>query len=311
MIFVQTFKSNEFVGLLKNLLQEGGAVFSADRAGRLKIEVDLPGGDPAEVKLSFTADPAKRKNADSQALEDNDAAGGIIAENSRVQVALGVVREMAETADPVLIYGEHGTGKDLFAQAIHKFSRRENLPFVILPCGSLEKNDVKQQLKEYLTAVESGTLLLDGVHDLSTTAQRELFRSLKGDNQFRIIATTSADLEKVVADGKFLSDLLSLLQGGYIELPPLRERSDDIEALASFCVQRYCQSHNLETKSLSPELLQVLQAYRWPGNVRELVNTIEQLLITAQRRQTLFARDLPDHIRIQTIKSSSALKKGL
>ena len=310
MIFVQTFKSNEFVGLLKNLLQDGGALFSADRAGQLKIEVDLPGEDPAEVKLSFTADPSKRANVPSQML-DNAALEGIIAENSRVQVALGVVREMAETADPVLIYGEHGTGKDVFAQAIHKVSRRKNLPFVILPCGSLGENGVKQSVKEYLTAVESGTLLLDGVHDLSPLAQRELSCTLGRDNKFRTVATTSVDLEKSVTAEKFSGDLLSRLQGGYIELPPLRERSDDVEALAAFCVQRYCRAHHLEPKSLSPELLQVLQAYRWPGNVRELVNTIEQLLIMAQRRQTLFARDLPDHIRIQTIKSASAFKKGL
>jgi len=308
MIFVQTFKSNEFVDQLKGLLREGGGLFSADRAGKLKIEVDLPGNNPAEVKLSFVTLSSENQNSNSVAHRN---VMGVIAENSRTQVALGIVREVAESDDTVVIYGEHGTGKNLFARAVHNLSRRKNSPFVVLPCGSLGEGDIEEQIQEYLGAAGYGTLLLDCVHDLSSAGQDELCRKLQGEKTFRVIATTSVDLEPLIAEGVFSSSLWSLLQGGYLELPPLRERSDEIEALALFCVERYCREHNLETKQLSPELLQVLQAYRWPGNVRELVNTIEQLLITAQRRQTLFARDLPDHIRIQTIQSSSASKMGL
>ena len=278
----------------------------------LKIEIDLSGADEKELNISFlenTLKISKKYNAGENTLQQ--VSDNIVARSASTKVARGVVGRMAETDDPVLIYGENGTGKGLFARTIHQQSARREQPFVSVSCGDI---DNKQQMIDYLAAVGTGTLLLDGVQDLDIETQRMLKKIIRipvEQKYFRLITTTSVDLDELVQKGDFSAELLAILQSCYIELLPLQQRKEDIEALVTFYMEKICRSCGLEPKSLSPDLLRMLESYPWPGNVLELVNTVEQLLMTAQEKRTLFAKDLPTHIRIQTINSSAAQKKGI
>lgn len=236
----------------------------------------------------------------------------VITNNNKTKLALNLAREMAKTTNPVIIYGASGTGKNLFAKYIHQQSQLCTQPLAILPSNLAENCD--HQIKTCLRESKMGTLLLDSVQELDIQTQKLLHKHLSNPEEqdnIRTITTTSTDLDKLVAAKKFLPELLEILRGGYIELLPLHERGEDIESLLAFYVEYFCQTNSLSRKIVSTELLHILQAYDWPGNVRELVSTVVQLVITSQTKQTLFAKDLPAHIRIQTLKSAAAQKQGL
>jgi len=281
----------------------------------LKIEVDFPGIDATELNLSFSDNTLKISKKVSAVGETSQSGlGGIVAESAKTKVALGIVARMAKTDDTVTIFGEHGTGKGLFARTIHQQSSRRGQPFVCLSCGSIGENGAKEQIIDSLVDVSTGTLFLDDIQDLDIDTQRMLQKLIHNpveQKYFRLITGTSADLDELVRKGAFSIELLALLRGCYLELLPLQERKEDIGPLVTYYIEQLCQSKGMEPKVLSPELLRILETYHWPGNVRELVNTVEQLLMTVQEKKTLFAKDLPAHIRIQTLKSSAAQKKGL
>ncbi len=238
----------------------------------------------------------------------------IVANNAKTKLALSLAESMASIDDPVIIHGVNGTGKDLFAKTIQQHSNRKDLPFVCLHGSMISKQSGKKQIAECLTAVGNGTLLLDELQDLDLEGQKWLCDNLTSPaikGKIRIITTTSFDLDKLSGTEKFSPQLLETLRGGYIELLPLHERKEDIATLVEFYVDQICRENSLPEKNISSELLRILETYHWPGNVRELVNTVEQLVLTAQKKQTLFTKDLPSHIRIQTLKSSAAHKQGL
>ena len=281
----------------------------------LRLEIDLPGIDEKELNLSFSENTLKlsqKKNIEEKSTWTEP--GSIVAKSAKTKVALGVADSMAKTDDPVVIHGENGTGKTLFARTIHQQSARGKQPFVCFPCGVIEKNGAEQQIIDLLAEVGTGTLFFDEIQDLDINTQRVLQRIIHNpveQKTFRVITATSTDLYNLVRKGEFSAELLAMLQGCYIELLPLQERKEEIEALVTFYIEQLCQRRGLESKNISPEVMRILEAYHWPGNVRELVNTLEQLLSMAQDKKTLFIKDLPAHIRIQTIKSSAAQKKGL
>ncbi|MCD6581973.1 MAG: sigma 54-interacting transcriptional regulator [Desulfuromusa sp.] len=281
----------------------------------LKLEVDLPGIDATELNLSFSENTLKLSRKEE--IEEKSAGtepGNIVAKSAKTKVALNIAGSVAKTDDPVVIFGENGTGKTLFAQTIHQQSARSQQPFVCFPCGVIEKNEAEQQIIDLLAEVGEGTLFFDEIQDLDVDSQRvlqEIIRNPVEQKKIRVITATSTDLYNLVRKGEFSAELLAILQGCYIELLPLQERKEEIEALVTFYIEQICQRRGLESKKISPEVMRILEAYHWPGNIRELVNTLEQLLSMAQEKKTLFAKDLPAHIRIQTIKSSAAQKKGL
>lgn len=315
-MFTQKMKLSELKPLQEHLLQgQDSPTQLLNLFQGLQIEVNLPGFDEVDLNLSFSENTLKISKKDIIEKEGLCVEfGSIVAESARIKVALGLVDRMAKTDDPVVIFGENGTGKALFARTIHQQSSRSGQPFVSIPCGAIGKNGAKELIIDYLVAVGTGTLLLDGIQDLDLDTQRMLQKIIHNPGEqkyFRLITTTSADLDEMVRNGGFSAELLALLQSCYIELLPLRERQDEIKALVVFYIEKTCQNRSIESKNLSSELLRILEAYHWPGNISELVNTVEQLLITAQEKKTLFTKDLPAHIRIQTIKSSAAQKKGL
>ncbi len=316
MTFTQKMKISELKPFMESFLAMQSSPAELIKVlEELRLEVDLPGIDAKELNLSFSKNTLKLSR--KEAIEEPSVGtepGSIVAKSANTKVALGLADSMAKTDDPVVIFGENGTGKTLFARTIHQKSGRSKQPFVCFPCGGIEKNGAEQQIIDLPAEVGGGTLFFDEIQDLDLDSQRVLQKNIGTpieQKRFRVITATSTNLYNLVRKGEFSAELLAILQGCYIELLPLRERKDEIEALVTFYVEQICQRRGLESKQISPEVMRILEAYNWPGNIRELVNTLEQLLSMAQEKKTLFAKDLPAHIRIQTIKSSAAQKKGL
>ncbi|MCW8858290.1 MAG: sigma 54-interacting transcriptional regulator [Deltaproteobacteria bacterium] len=280
-----------------------------ERLNSLEIEVDLPGIDANNLELSF-ADGVltlrKRHNATQAAVLVH-----IVAENIKTQIALALAERMAQTDNPVVLYGPVGTGKHLFARRIHLQSARSKQPFVWFSCGTLASDE---QLYSAMKEAGAGTLYFDDLDEFSQQSQ-QLFHQMMvkpvQERPFRIVVATSLSPEELRKKKPSAADFLETLQGCYIELPALLERPEDVEPLAVYHLEKLCHEKGIAGKIISPEFLQMLRLYPWPGNVRELVNTLEQVLMTAHDKKTLFAKDLPNHIRIQTLKKSAGQKKGL
>lgn len=255
-------------------------------------------------------------------LKREDIIGNSVALNS----CLDMVALSAESDANVFITGETGTGKELFARAVHQNSLRNHQNFVVVDCTSLPETLVESLLfgheKGSFTGAEKnqdglvkqadkGTLFLDEVGELPLALQKAFLRVLQehrfrplGSNKevesnFRLIAATNRNLDAMVEEGTFRSDLLFRLRSFIIELPALRERQEDIKDLVRHHIDRYCDQYQLPSKGFCPDFINVLVRYPWPGNVRELVNALDRTLATARFDQTLYPKHLPSHIRVQ------------
>ncbi|UFS71412.1 sigma-54 dependent transcriptional regulator [Geomonas sp. RF6] len=256
---------------------------------------------------------------------------GIVGNSSRIAECLDLVAQAAANDSNVLITGETGTGKELFARAIHANSGRASGTFVVVDCAALPETLVEGLLFGYekgtFTGAEKareglvgqangGTLFLDEVGELPMANQKAFlrvlqerrFRPLGGskevESDFRLVAATNRDLDAMVQEGRFRGDLLFRLRAFTIELPPLRERHDDIKELARFQTDRLCERYGLGPKGFSPDFLSALCEYPWPGNVRELVNAMERSLASARFEPTLFSKHLPIEIRVRAARAS-------
>lgn len=239
---------------------------------------------------------------------------------------LEVKQQIARIADldtSVLICGESGTGKELVARALHRQSRRSEGPFVAINCAALPENlleselfghvrgaftDAREQRKGLFVEASDGTLLLDEIAEMPLSLQPKLLRVLEDhkvrplggsseiDCDVRVLAATHQDLEAAVAAGKFRSDLFYRLNVIQLDLPPLRERGNDILQLALTFVQQLSQRFNKSVVGLSQPAAAALLAYHWPGNVRELRNVIERAVALTLHDQ-LTVEDLPPQIR--------------
>ncbi|MGA1868017.1 MAG: sigma-54-dependent transcriptional regulator [bacterium] len=248
----------------------------------------------------------------------------IIGSSLKIEETLDRVAHAAKSKANVLLLGETGTGKELFAQAIHNNSPRAEKKFIVLDCAALPESLVESTLfghekGAYTGAHESseglikeadgGTLFLDEVGELPVASQKAFlrviqerrFRTVRGKSEenidFRLIAATNQDLHEMVRKGQFRKDLLFRLCSIKIELPPLRERHEDIEELAIYYINKLCKMNNIEPKKFSYKFLEELTHYKWPGNVRELINTLEEAIINAQHDPTILHFHLPTNIR--------------
>ena len=229
-----------------------------------------------------------------------------IGRSKQVQETLALVQKVAPTDSPVFIQGESGTGKELVANAVWHFSRRKELPLIALNCASLSESLIESelfghekgaftsayQLKHGLVEVaDKGTLFLDEIGEMPIGLQAKLLRFLDsgefrrvGGNKalhvdVRVIAATNKDLASGIKTGAFREDLYYRLNVINITIPPLRERTDDIEELARHFLKKYAKKLAKQVRALGPEAVELLSAYRWPGNVRELENVIERAVI--------------------------------
>jgi len=212
-----------------------------------------------------------------------------------------LVETIAGLTSTVLVEGETGTGKELIAKAIHFNSPRRDQKLVSINCGAIPENLLESELfghtkGAFTGAVQTrigrfeqangGTIFLDEIGGSST---------IKVD--VRIIAATSANLERMVSDGTFREDLFYRLNVIPINLPPLRERREDIPLLVQTFVSQFCERHKLEMKSVSPQVMKALMAFEWPGNVRQLENVVERMVALTGNRTGIAPTDLPDQIQ--------------
>ena len=250
----------------------------------------------------------------------------IIGKSPALAEALEALREAAASNVNVLITGETGTGKELFASALHANSLRASGPFVTVDCTTLPETLVEAHLfghargaftgadrarEGLLAAADHGTLFLDEVGELPLPVQGSFLRALElrrfrpvgevreVESDFRLVAATNRDLDDMVGMDLYRSDLRFRLRGMTIHVPPLRRRAEDIPLLAEHFTARYCQRHELPNKELTPDCYAMLADYSWPGNVRELRHTIERACAAAGDGTQLFTRHLPTEIRIE------------
>ena len=234
-----------------------------------------------------------------------------------------IIRQVAPTRASVLITGETGTGKELVAHAVHNLSPRKGGPFVAvhaaaLPTTLLESELFGHEKGAFTGAVErragrfemadGGTIFLDEVGELEPAMQVKLLRVLEerkfervGGNKtievdVRLVAATNRDLKKMVGEGKFRDDLFYRLSVVTVNLPPLRERRDDVPLLVAAFNRQYSEENNVPIREITQEAVNLLMAYDWPGNVRELRNTVEQMVVLAHGDR-LAVRDIPAAIR--------------
>lgn len=248
----------------------------------------------------------------------------IIGSSPALNACLELLGKAAATEVPVLITGETGTGKELFARAIHDNSRRADKSFVVVDCAALPATLVEsilfghekgtftgadQMRAGLVSQAHEGTLFLDEVGEMPISVQKtflrvlqeQRFRPIGGSREkhsnFRLVAATNRNLEKMVAEGTFRQDLLFRLRGINCHLPPLRERGEDVVDLALTQSAKLCRYAQLPTKGFCPDLLETLQKHEWPGNVRELVNVITYAFTQAGAEPILYPIHLPPEIR--------------
>jgi|Deesub1362A_J573_1020465.scaffolds.fasta_scaffold03677_4 PAS domain S-box-containing protein len=248
--------------------------------------------------------------------------GGIVAESPVMHRLLDLVMRVSQVDSTVLLTGESGVGKDVFARLIHRLSPRASRPFVSVNCGAIPENLLESEFFGYergaftsaartgkpglFEQAQGGTLFLDEVGELPLNLQVKLLeviqeqrcRRLGGvktiDLDIRLVAATNRDLRQMVEEGRFRQDLFYRLYVVPIEIPPLRERPEDILPLALMFLKQFNQKYGV-SRTLGHELMGILESYSWPGNVRELQNVIERMVVTADS-EVLEARHLPESI---------------
>jgi two-component system, NtrC family, response regulator len=257
----------------------------------------------------------------------------IISNSPQMKPAMDLLAQAAKSDANVLLSGETGTGKELFAWAIHNNSSRADKNFVVVDCASLPETLVESTLfghergaytgaeKSQIGLVkqaDGGTLFLDEVSQLPPSIQGSFLRVLQErkfrpvggvqevSSDFRLIAATNQNLGEMVQKGEFRKDLLFRLQTITLELPPLRNRPEDIKYLAIYHISALCERYGIGMKEFSVEFLEVLMNYHWPGNVRELVNALEKAIIAARYEPILYPKHLPTQIRIQVVRDSAS-----
>ena len=263
---------------------------------------------------------------------------GIIGASRPMRDLLETLALVAPSAATVLIRGESGTGKELVANVIHENSPRRKGPFVKVNCAALHENLLESELfgheKGAFTGADrkrrgrfeqasGGTLFLDEIGDMSPATQAKILRVLQegecspvgGDETIRVdvrlVAATHRDLERMVEEGSFRQDLFFRLNVVPVELPPLRERREDIPLLAAHFLRRYAEKNRKNLRGIHPVAMRLLSEYDWPGNIRELENCMERAVILCLGEEITPA-DLPAHIQAHggTGTSSAAMPAG-
>ena len=246
----------------------------------------------------------------------------IIGQSPNMKSIFELIQTIAPQTSRVLITGESGTGKELVARAIHENSLRAQAPFITINCGAFPETLLESELFGYIKgsftganenrlglfqAAHGGTLFMDEIGNMSLTMQVKLYRVLQegkvrpigsteeSDVDVRIIAATNKNFEKEIAEGRFREDLYYRLNVIPIQLPPLRERREDIPLLARHFLETFRKVMEKPVESISPEAMNRLESYDWPGNVRELENTMERAVALETTRE-ITLRVLPDRI---------------
>lgn len=234
----------------------------------------------------------------------------ILCQSQQMDELIYLAKKVAQTDAPVVITGENGTGKDLFARAIHLESSRRNGPFIIVDCSSISANLIESELFGYeagaftgalkagkpgkFELADGGTVFLDEIGEMPLEMQSKLLRVLESrefyrvngtklvDVNVRVIAATNRCIDQMVRDGIFRRDLFYRLNVFSLHIPPLRDRPEDIPLLMDYYLKYYSLVNRKVINRIAPQMISLLRHYNWPGNVRELKNTIERLVVLAE-----------------------------
>lgn len=282
--------------------------------------------DVEELKLIV------RKTLEKQALIDENRAfkraqrdrgsiKNIVGSSSKMTAIYQMIETVAEVQSTVLITGESGTGKELVARAIHDLSPRAEKPFISINCGAFTETLLESELFGYIKgaftgantnrkglfeAANGGTIFLDEIGEMSPAMQVKLLRVLQERRvrpvgahdeltiDARVIAATNRDLKQMTEDGTFREDLFYRISVIPIELPPLRDKPEDIPELIEYFLKKFCDQTGKDL-TISPKVAKILESYAWHGNVRELEHTIERA-VALERSNEIQAEQLPDHI---------------
>lgn len=282
--------------------------------------------DVEELKLIV------KKTLDKQALIDENRAfkraqrergsiKNIVGNSEKMHAIFQMIETVAEVQSTILVTGESGTGKELVARAIHDMSPRAERPFVSINCGAFTETLLESELFGYIKgaftgantnrkglfeAANKGTIFLDEIGEMSPAMQVKLLRVLQEKRirpvgaheelliDARVIAATNRDLKQMSVDGSFREDLFYRISVIPINLPPLRDRSEDIPELVEHFVNKFCDQTGRNV-SIAPKTMQMLESYVWGGNVRELEHTIERA-VALERGDVIQPERLPDHI---------------
>jgi two-component system NtrC family response regulator len=247
----------------------------------------------------------------------------LVGASKKIRDVFDVALKVARRDSTVLLTGESGTGKELLAKAIHQNSLRPSKPFITVNCGAIPENLIESELFGHrkgsftgaladrigkFEAANQGTVFLDEIGELPVHLQVRLLRVIQEREidkighpkpipvNVRIIAATNRNLRTLIEDGQFREDLFYRLSVVTIELPPLRERRDDIPPLVQHFLKKHCERYQMPLPSVTDEALELLTRYEWPGNVRELENVIEHAVVLG-RSDVIRTEDLPSHIR--------------
>ncbi len=255
-------------------------------------------------------------------LEETATITNIIGDHPKIREVFRVISKIAPTGSTVLIYGESGTGKELVARAIHDRSPRKDQPFFAINCAAIPDTLMESELFGHETgtftgagtrelglfeAADKGTVFLDEIGEMSVTMQAKLLRAIQEKEirrvggkvnipvDVRIISATNRDLEAEIRKGTFREDLFYRLNVIRINLPPLRERGNDIVTLADFFVRKYSTATGIPLKGIAKPALKILMGYSWPGNVRQLESVIERGVLMAESDH-IQPEDLPAEV---------------
>jgi DNA-binding NtrC family response regulator len=256
-------------------------------------------------------------------IDDLEQQKTIIGRSPAMVEVFKMVARAAPTKSTVLILGESGTGKEMIARSVHQHSGRAQRPFVAVDCGALTETLLESELfghvrgaftgavadkKGVFQSANNGTCFLDEIGDISLNMQSKLLRVLQEEEvrpvggkewvkvDVRVLAATNRDLDKMVKTGAFREDLYYRLKVITIRLPSLRERPEDIDALAQIFIRRYSLSAGKDITAISDDAAERLRSYSWPGNIRQLENAIEQAVVLS-KNPVLTLEDLPQEVR--------------
>ncbi len=327
----------DLVGIATVAHRVGMRIWSDDDVSELRVFADLFANyiyrlksrqalDDALAGLQRATDRLEAENVYlRQEIELTQGFDEIIGQSDGILHCLRLVEMVADTQTPVLLLGETGTGKELIARAIHEHSARRDRPLVKVNCAALPANLIESELFGYEKGAFTGadkakrgrfdladgsTLFLDEIGDVPVELQAKLLRALQEGEierlggskttrvDVRIIAATNRDLHDAVQKGEFRSDLFYRINTFPIELPPLRDREDDIRLLAEHFVKVHSQNLGRDVRAISAQMMQQMVDYDWPGNVRELEGVIQRALISSTGPVLQLAESLPDRRRV-------------
>jgi len=324
--------TTQWVWVCQKAIPPAQACLAAERGAYDSVSLSQPAGAQrllARLRELFSVEP------------EVPTPPGFIAQSAAAKALLKKVAQAARTSMPVLLTGETGTGKELAARLIHQWSNRARRTFVPVNCAAIPNELMEGELFGYvkgafsgavrdydglMVAAEGGTVFLDEIDDTPHSLQVKLLRVLEdhvvnrlGESDwhkvdFRILAATNRDLRRLIEEGTFGADLYERLATVSIELPPLRDRVEDLRPLLEFLIRRFYEEEpqaKVRCASVTAEALSVLTAYPWPGNVRELRNVVFGALVAKRAGEELLASDLPRRLlRREERVASSVVDSG-